>query len=544
MAYPTKPYTAPDNRASILDYVDALQQGGVGVVNVSAPPYSGDFAMAAAAASAGGYALVVSSAITVSTAIGTVTSPLMFVGGGKLVMAAGGSITIAGPVQAPLSRIFDTSGGGTVTFSGLVQWAFPEWWGAVDADATTTTTLAFQASLTASKHVYVNKGQWWIFSPLTAQASAVICGAGRNNAVISAWFTGANQALPAIDIPTGDGAQVRDLQIYGHQLDDTSYRASGIKMTGVNDGLVENVTLAGMSGIDASTVGYGLKLVSSGVTVRGCSFDTYRLATDIGLLLDGGSGYVLEGANVFRTRGIGITTLGNATGAIIRDSFFDSSSDTPAGPLVRTWDGIVWPKGNAALVVDGCYFEGSTGFPLFPWKIGQTGAGDIPVVTMTGNRIATGGTNQAIADGITSFVFVGNNVGDAGSNVQSGVAAYTDIENTFTVDANHVNAATRRVQLKRGSFRISGGGATLQCTFDGAGGIAMNVLNTAESNYTPLTAFGASFTVRPFGETTRDFTVDGNGRIIAKALRSSDPGAGSKEMWYDPADGNRMKYTP
>jgi hypothetical protein len=27
-------------------------------------------------------------------------------------------------------------------------------------------------------------------------------------------------------------------------------------------------------------------------------------------------------------------------------------------------------------------------------------------------------------------------------------------------------------------------------------------------------------------------------------LRSTNPGAGSQQLWYDPADGNRVKYAP
>jgi hypothetical protein len=37
--------------------------------------------------------------------------------------------------------------------------------------------------------------------------------------------------------------------------------------------------------------------------------------------------------------------------------------------------------------------------------------------------------------------------------------------------------------------------------------------------------------------------LSGNG-IQMKNLRSTNPGTGSKQLWYDPADSNRIKYAP
>ena len=38
--------------------------------------------------------------------------------------------------------------------------------------------------------------------------------------------------------------------------------------------------------------------------------------------------------------------------------------------------------------------------------------------------------------------------------------------------------------------------------------------------------------------------IQGDGHFSIRALRSSNPGAGTKGFWYDPADGNRVKYAP
>ena len=43
---------------------------------------------------------------------------------------------------------------------------------------------------------------------------------------------------------------------------------------------------------------------------------------------------------------------------------------------------------------------------------------------------------------------------------------------------------------------------------------------------------------------TEGFTVTDLGRVKMPLLPSSNPGAGSKQLWYDPADGNRVKYAP
>jgi hypothetical protein len=39
-------------------------------------------------------------------------------------------------------------------------------------------------------------------------------------------------------------------------------------------------------------------------------------------------------------------------------------------------------------------------------------------------------------------------------------------------------------------------------------------------------------------------TFDQNGRVSIPNLPSSNPGVGTKQLWYDPADGNRVKFAP
>jgi hypothetical protein len=52
-----------------------------------------------------------------------------------------------------------------------------------------------------------------------------------------------------------------------------------------------------------------------------------------------------------------------------------------------------------------------------------------------------------------------------------------------------------------------------------------------------------SFTICDAGGSTR-FLFGQSGSFAATTLPSANPGAGSKQFWYDPADGNRVKYAP
>lgn len=44
------------------------------------------------------------------------------------------------------------------------------------------------------------------------------------------------------------------------------------------------------------------------------------------------------------------------------------------------------------------------------------------------------------------------------------------------------------------------------------------------------------------GNTEAVMVVDNNGHMSLFNMPSSNPGAGSKKLWYDPADGNRVKF--
>ena len=75
---------------------------------------------------------------------------------------SGKTLTIAGPLDAPLSQVF--SGSGTVSLTGPIEYILPQWWGAV-GDGDTNCTTAIQAAITAAA------GQSWGSGTVTRGAT-------------------------------------------------------------------------------------------------------------------------------------------------------------------------------------------------------------------------------------------------------------------------------------------------------------------------------------------------------------------------------------
>jgi hypothetical protein len=46
------------------------------------------------------------------------------------------------------------------------------------------------------------------------------------------------------------------------------------------------------------------------------------------------------------------------------------------------------------------------------------------------------------------------------------------------------------------------------------------------------------------GTATQKMQITPAGGIVVFTLPASNPGAGTKQLWYDPADGNRVKFAP
>lgn len=85
------------------------------------------------------------------------TLALDFLAGNVLTVNNGITLTINGPLEAPLSQLFNTSSGGTVTFgAGIVPQVYPEWWGVV-GNTGSFDTAAVQAAFNAGPPIWFSK---------------------------------------------------------------------------------------------------------------------------------------------------------------------------------------------------------------------------------------------------------------------------------------------------------------------------------------------------------------------------------------------------
>ncbi|MDD3926089.1 MAG: glycosyl hydrolase family 28-related protein [bacterium] len=84
---------------------------------------------------------------------------LRFWGDGKLNITTG-TVTINGPIQAPMKEIFSCTGTGKISFGGnkgIMDKVYPQWWGA-KGDGATDDTAAVQATVDAAATIRSNNG--------------------------------------------------------------------------------------------------------------------------------------------------------------------------------------------------------------------------------------------------------------------------------------------------------------------------------------------------------------------------------------------------
>jgi hypothetical protein len=171
--------------------------------------------------------LVINKSVTVASNT-TVTSniTLWFLGAGQLSPNAGVTITLNGPVQAPLTKIF--AGGGTVTMGRLVPTVYPQWWGAV-ADGVTDDAVAINAAVAATPsagHVHFppTSNYYRVLSTVTVNKSMHISGEG--------WRYGGGSPLVG-SVIRQEGGVTNDALV----IDGTAQELNGF--------LVENLVLGG-----------------------------------------------------------------------------------------------------------------------------------------------------------------------------------------------------------------------------------------------------------------------------------------------------------
>lgn len=76
----------------------------------------------------------------------------------------------------------------------------------------------------------------------------------------------------------------------------------------------------------------------------------------------------------------------------------------------------------------------------------------------------------------------------------------------------------------------------------GHGAVESHIRRRVDSTLMGYVGFGSSYVSVGFGGGIEQVRIAESGHFAIFALPSSNPGAGSKRLYYDPADGNRVKF--
>ncbi len=95
--------------------------------------------------------------------------------------------------------------------------------------------------------------------------------------------------------------------------------------------------------------------------------------------------------------------------------------------------------------------------------------------------------------------------------------------------------------LLRGVIGANGDGAGVLFAQNNLSGLQASVRGFYEAVSNGMAISFSTFNGTSYGERMRLTAV---GQIYIPGMQASNPGAGSKQLWYDPADGNRVKYAP
>lgn len=166
-----------------------------------------NYASLAAAVSAIGSSAQATLVIPTSTSVAaslTVTGniTLEFTNSGMLNIASGQTITIQGPIIAPLRQIFTGAGTATFTNNRRISTFYPQWWGGLP-DSSTDSTAAGNAAIAAAISINSDGGGGVFFSPgtwrgnftITTAKGIRIWGESRNTTIIKG--IGSSPALAA-----------------------------------------------------------------------------------------------------------------------------------------------------------------------------------------------------------------------------------------------------------------------------------------------------------------------------------------------------------
>lgn len=246
-----------------------------------------NFASASVAAVAANVTLLIDCKVRIASAAGSIAANLRFAAGGAIdVSPVGGTVTLTGGIDAPITKIFYT-GAGTLTLNGFTKtlWVLPQWWGAQGIGGVTDDGPALQAAINAASPtfgqrgvVYLPPGAYRYTTPLLHQQDIAIYGSGPKFGGTSLQPDGC-AAFKFIGASYAGGfafrATVRDLVI---QPLNTPANTKIVELNNAYSILFSNILLStvadnGSIGFDATDVN---ELVFEGVRIDGASNGTSK----------------------------------------------------------------------------------------------------------------------------------------------------------------------------------------------------------------------------------------------------------------------------
>lgn len=220
---------------------------------------------------------------------------------------------------------------------------------------------------------------------------------------------------------------------------------------------------------------------------------------------------------------------------------------TPTTPLINI---VPYGQRNPYIQITGVtYYPNGVQFwggdlggvnPSYQGEVGMDGYGDIQVCAQQYVCLVVGSTAPGGAGG------TGSGTGSVIVNVASnGVVIGTPVPNPYprtTLDVyGGINAESGIISATDSANKS----LSMRYYTPTNGGIIQTFDNSI-SNWTRLDINGSPLNLNGglAGNNPVNLTLGPGGTIAAPALPNADPGAGTKQFWYDPADGNRVKYSP
>lgn len=179
---------------------------------------------------------------------------------GNTITTTGWTLTVNGPFEAGLYKVFD--GSGNISFgNGVCKEVYPQWWDAVPnsfGDATAN-TAAFNAAFVAYNIVTVTKGIWWTNGTITIndRQGPILQGVSKHDSIIRFAPTandicidfsriGGSLAVPLFN------AYIRNLTI---NTNDTTYTKTAIKWEDVHGGGIHDVNIDSWHDVGTTSIG-------------------------------------------------------------------------------------------------------------------------------------------------------------------------------------------------------------------------------------------------------------------------------------------------